>query len=98
MIYLRGNLMIDTNSRVMYNRRKQEGFTMKKNSAIATMTHKEIICLAIKAIETEINEYEEKTKGADASTKELIASITKPLYEKSEILKSLYAIESGVEY
>lgn len=70
---------------------------MEKNQT-TTVTYKEIICLAIKCIDHEIDDYEERAKGKGTEAEALVAEITKPLREKLEVLKSLYHIETGVEY
>lgn len=71
---------------------------MKKIQETASVTYKEIICLAIKALDAEIAEFEGKSAEMGDTVQVVIARITKPLYEKRDVLKTLYRIESGVEY
>lgn len=60
--------------------------------------YKEILCLAIKELDREILDYEAGSHGGSAEAHELTSMLTEPLYAKSEILKELYFIETGVDY
>ena len=71
---------------------------MARKQETIFVPYKEIVCLAIKEISREIDEYEEKAKGKGTDAANLVTSVTKPLYEKREILKSLYRAETGTEY
>lgn len=70
---------------------------MAKKQETVSVSYKEIVCLAIKELNREIDDYEEKGKDKGAEAQELIASLTKPLREKKEKLKTLYLIETGTE-
>lgn len=76
---------------------EKEDIMAKINDA-AAITYMEIICLAIKQLEREIDDFDGKATGDEKQVQEIVANITKPLHEKRELLKTLYRIESGVEY
>ena len=70
----------------------------KQETAPVSVPYRDIVCLAIKELDREIGDYEEKGQGKGTEAQELIASITKPLYDKRNKLKALYLIETGTEY
>lgn len=74
---------------------------MAKNEPI--LTHTEILCLAIRSLESEIEDI--KRKGENLGhriNKETADGITKtlmePLTPKLEALKQMYRIETGTDY
>lgn len=59
------------------------------------ITQTEIICLAIKAIDHDIDKWSDKCKGLE---KELFEKCTAELRMKRETLCTLYLIQTGAEY
>lgn len=62
------------------------------------ISYKEIICLAIKELDREIEYYEKKGDVKSEEARELIDNITLPIRNKRKKLKDLYFIETGTEY
>ena len=54
----------------------------------------EIICLAIRALDADIEHYREITNGNE----QLFKSVTSELNAKRDVLCTLYKIETGTEY
>lgn len=71
---------------------------MAKKQETVSISYKEILVLAIKELDQEIDDYEAKGKGKGTEAQELITNITQPLRDKREKVKALYLIETGVEY
>lgn len=68
---------------------------MKKNTPI--ITHTEILCLAIRSIQKEINEMTAYLEGIESKA-EYLAFFLAERTPKLDALKELYRIETGSEY
>lgn len=64
----------------------------KKREPILTFT--EIICLAIRSIDAEIETWRERT----ADDFDLFCECTLPMRQKRDALKQMYRNETGVDY
>ena len=62
------------------------------------ITHTEIICLAIKALNTDLTKWEQKCKNGSEEGRAIFNNVTKPICEKLSALKELYKIETGKVY
>lgn len=71
---------------------------MKKKSSPA-LTHVEIICLAIRAIDMDIGNWVKKFEGLPEDyVAEHLEIATADLKAKREVLKYLYLVETGCKY
>ena len=68
----------------------------RKNNA-PSITHTEILCYAIRAIEAEIAEWETRCRGRE-DFEEMIEQVTGHLKIKLKALKEMYRLETGHEY
>lgn len=71
---------------------------MVKKSENTILTYKEILVLAIKGVNQEIDLYNKMEEGQNEEGKELINMMIAPLNEKIEKIKTLYRIETGTDY
>ena len=62
------------------------------------ITQTEIICLAIKALDTQINEWNKKFADAGDEGIKFVMKMTADMRAKREALKQLYLIQTGTEY
>ena len=67
----------------------------KKNNPI--ITHTEIICLAITAVDAQIAEWRDKCPDTPAGFS-MFCTATEGLQTKRQALKQLYMFETGTEY
>ena len=70
----------------------------KKNTPI--ITHKEIICRAIRSIEEEIETMQKRCEGktSDPFVKQLLVTYVSERTPKLDALKTMYYYETGTEY
>lgn len=67
--------------------------------ATPIITHTEIIALAIRSVEADIDEWRQKFNGnPDVFMTGMFEIATAELREKLDALKTLYRIETGVEF
>lgn len=71
----------------------------RKNNTPTTpsITHTEVICYAIRAIQAEINDWHTKCRGRE-DFEEMVKQTTAHLTLKLEALKQMYRLETGEEY
>ena len=76
---------------------------MAKNNG-PILTHTEILCFAIRHLESEIEDIKRKGKslaeksGNEVMANDIVATLTEPLTPKLEALKQMYRIETGTDY
>lgn len=70
---------------------------MAKKNTSPIITHTEIICYAIRAIDAEIAEWHTRCSGYE-NCDALVAQATDHLYPKLAALQELYRFETGQEY
>lgn len=61
---------------------------------IPIITHTEILCYAIRGLEAEISKWKSLCKGNE----DFFNEATAELREKLDAVKSLYRIETGIDY
>ena len=66
----------------------------KRKEIPDTLTHTQILCLAIRCCENDIRKYEE----AYGSNPETVAFMTQDIRRKLNHLQTLYKLETGTEY
>lgn len=72
---------------------------MAKKKAEPIITHTEILARAIRSIDADINVWRERFVGLpEEIVKEKLAVCTDELVTKRDALKTLYHMETGVEY
>ncbi len=69
---------------------------MRKDTQ-GTITHTEIYALALRALDHEIEQWNERCTGQPGA-EETVESITRETRQKRALLAHLYEIESGSEY
>ena len=62
------------------------------------ITQTEIICLAIKALDTEIESWRKKCEAGGEEGQRIFEKMTSDLRMKRETLRTLYLIQTGTEY
>lgn len=66
----------------------------KKKELPGTLTHTEILCLAIRCCEHDIHVWE----SDPLYHPEYVKTVTEPCKKKLEALRTLYRLETGTEY
>jgi hypothetical protein len=74
---------------------REKGKNMKKNTPI--ITHTEILCLAIRCLQKEINDMTAYLEGIE-SKEEYLTFFLAERTPKLDAMKELYRIETGSEY
>ena len=68
---------------------------MARKNATPVLTHTEILCLAIRAIDADIGRWRERCEGLPEDVFERSVA---DLLAKRSALKDLYHVETGTEY
>lgn len=73
---------------------------MAKKRSNPVITHTEILCLAIAQLQNQVQVYTEKARQLPEGHPniELMEEMAAPLKSKMDAIKTLYMMETGVEY